>query len=127
MSLQTKIKRLPSGCLWGGAGGDDERDVMKRVRNVKDPEDLPSNRVLRNIKTDVVGILVFPNRDAYIIATGKDASMYKAEEPVAIGTGKSCALGAMDAGASAEEAVRIACRRDHNSKEPVHTLALESK
>lgn len=42
-----------------------------------------------------------------------------ADEYFAIGSGGSFALGAMDAGASAEEAVKIACKRDLYTSEPV--------
>ena len=43
----------------------------------------------------------------------------------AIGSGRKLALGAMEAGASAEQAVRIACRYDHISREPVKTIRLQ--
>lgn len=36
-----------------------------------------------------------------------------------VGSGASYAIGAMDAGATAEQAVAIACKRDGNSSEPV--------
>lgn len=45
----------------------------------------------------------------------------------AIGSGSRIALGAMAAGASAEEAVRIACRIDNGTREPVETLRLNEE
>lgn len=42
----------------------------------------------------------------------------------AIGSGGHFAVGAMDAGATVEEAVRIACKRDPNTSEPVHVVAI---
>ena len=53
-----------------------------------------------------------------LVSVGYEAPFY------AIGSGGALALGAMAAGASAEEAVRIACRFDHYSREPVHALHL---
>lgn len=46
------------------------------------------------------------------------------EDHMAIGSGGNYAMGALDAGASIEDAVRIACRRDPNSAEPIdlHTV-----
>lgn len=41
------------------------------------------------------------------------------DEYLAIGSGAAYAVGAMDAGATVEEAVKIACRRDCNTSEPV--------
>lgn len=42
----------------------------------------------------------------------------------AIGSGSDFAIGAMEAGADARKAVRIACKRDMNSRLPVHSLSL---
>lgn len=43
----------------------------------------------------------------------------------AIGSGRHIAIGAMAAGASAEDAVRIACHYDQMSMEPVNTQAIQ--
>lgn len=45
--------------------------------------------------------------------------------PCAIGSGECEALGAMLAGATAEEAVKIACRLDPHTREPVRVVTLE--
>jgi len=42
----------------------------------------------------------------------------------AIGSGSHFAVGAMDAGASVEDAVRIACKRDPNSSEPLSVVRI---
>lgn len=47
------------------------------------------------------------------------------DDYVGIGSGASYAIGAMDAGASAEEAIKIACDRDGNSCLPVQTYTFE--
>jgi ATP-dependent HslUV protease subunit HslV len=44
----------------------------------------------------------------------------------AIGSGRQIAIGAMAAGASAEEAVQIACRYDRISMEPVRTRMIDT-
>lgn len=52
-------------------------------------------------------------------------SEIKMSEPFhAIGSGKEIAIGAMAAGASAEDAVRIACIYDAYSAEPVRTVTV---
>jgi hypothetical protein len=47
------------------------------------------------------------------------------DAPFAMGTGGDYALGAMDHGASAEEAVAIACRRDTASGLPVQSVNID--
>lgn len=59
--------------------------------------------------------MVFDGKDLYLAAIG-DEGFWKLKldrkNPRAIGSGSQFALGAMDAGATAEQAVKIACLRD---------------
>ena len=72
---------------------------------------------------DFLALLVEP--DGRVVEYGRRLVPVGYEAPFyAIGSGGALALGAMAAGAGAEEAVRIACRFDHYSREPVHALHL---
>ena len=67
------------------------------------------------IVVDATGAMVFDNK----------LRRYAVDAPfLADGSGADIALGAMAAGASAEDAVRIACRLDTGSGEPVEAARL---
>ncbi len=62
--------------------------------------------------TDCSAIVVSGDK-VFEVASQKDIFLINQEhKPLALGTGGSFALGAMDAGCSAKEAVKIACNRD---------------
>lgn len=48
-----------------------------------------------------------------------------ARPPFAMGSGEKIAIGAMEAGASAEHAVRIACKYDVHSGEPIQVIDIK--
>lgn len=74
---------------------------------------------------DFALLAVYPNGEA-IYATGDcNPSGPLRADYFAIGSGEEYALGAMAAGCTAEEAVRIACWLDVWSEEPVVTLRHE--
>lgn len=102
-----KIYRLPDGSLYAGSGESAiimhlYQELLKAARVKK--------KVLPNIQ--LKGI------NAIVVANKKNVNYYEKgiwtslDYPFAIGTGSHYALAAMDNGASAEEAVRIACKRD---------------
>lgn len=101
-----KLYRLPNGSIFGGAGATHKcialrQELIKRIRSK--PFVLPS--------LDFKGITA-------LFVDGLKCFFYEKgmwdeiKIPYAIGSGAGFALAAMDAGASAEEAVRIACKRD---------------
>ena len=132
---QTKIIRLKSGALLGEAGDNDSRAVVKLLQNCKKYDNVPSALELAACKVDYCALLLLPNGELVQIAI--DRAENSAEDTYyanawrvnkggsAVGSGGSVAIGAMDAGKSAREAVEIACRRDPNSKAPVHAVALK--
>lgn len=77
-----------------------------------------------------------PRPDLRAIIVRPDGAVFLAEDvyfsgPIettcyAIGSGADFALGAMACGATAEEAVRVACRFDDHCGEPVHVLGKEA-
>lgn len=134
-----KIKRLSSGALLGSAGDNDCRALIEMLDKVKDAKHLPSRADLANTRLDYAGLLALPKGDVWYIATGKhDDAGYPADDDedygiwpattmggyAAVGSGADCALSAMDANASAKEAVAIAIRRNVYCRGPVHSMRL---
>lgn len=59
---------------------------------------------------DFTGIVAYPEGYVMLFEGGK--AFYEVKAPYAIGSGSDIALGALDQGATAEEAVRVACKRN---------------
>jgi len=130
-TLSKKIKRLKYGVLLGSAGDGDAR-VFDKLLSVKRPEDLPTYEQLIAMRLESMHLIIFPDRRIFKIATNYSqedgAGVWEVEGTfTAIGIGSHFAIGAMEAGATARQAVVIACRRDINSRLPVHTLSLPKK
>lgn len=136
-----KIVRLSSGALLGSAGDNDSRAMYELLDKVKDPRKLPSRADLAATKLDYDGLLALPKGGVYQIVTGKhtDAGYVEDDEAdfgcwpaatmggyAACGSGADYALSAMDAGATAREAVIIACRRNIYCRMPAHVVKLHS-
>lgn len=75
---------------------------------------------------DCCVLMIKPNGDVYLADTGLYFSGPIQCESHAIGSGAKFAIGAMAAGASAAEAVEVACRYDYHCGGPVMTLGKES-
>lgn len=126
IGLITKIKKFDTGVLYGAAGAGDDRALVAMLRNVRTPDDLPSCADLWDIHSDIAALVVFPDKSVYLVFTGQeDCGVMPLDAPTAVGSGKWVAIGAMDAGKGAVDAVKIACVRDCHSKGPVHSLALK--
>lgn len=139
-TLTTKISRSPWGLLIGGAGDNDDREVMKVLVALRTPNNLPSRETLGRIECDGSHLVVFPKSERIFEIlttavpmpnrTGSNAYFGITEimgEFHAVGSGNPIAIGAMEAGASAVEAVKIACRRNAWCRPPVHQLLLHPK
>lgn len=132
-----KLYTLSNGAILGTAGDDDIRKLMKLIGKAKKPSELPSKKKLAATKTDFKGILVLRTGEVYIVEVAKPKSLdadvdewtgYICEitdSMCAVGTGAPYAYGAMEFGASAEEAVEVACRRDPFSALPVQILKID--
>ena len=85
---------------------------------------------LSNYKTEnlIIGGIVFYLGDVYIIGCDEEEGFWKekfdANTPYASGSGKTYALTAMDMGASAKEAVKMAIKRDVYSGGKIKTAKL---
>jgi hypothetical protein len=135
-TLTSKIVRLSSGALLGQAGDNDARAVERLLDKVKTPAGLPSRDDILKIRLDYMGLLVLPRGRIFKVSmTHSSEANWNAEFKddvgvweiggfAAIGSGRLLAIGAMAAGKSAQEAVRIACRYDINSRPPVYTVKL---
>jgi hypothetical protein len=132
-----KIVRLSSGALFGSSGDNDCRAVELLLDKIKTFDKLPTAIQLADTHCDCVGILAFKTGEAVIIEIKEPeageqvewrASVYRANRGCAgVGTGGELAIGAMEAGATASQAVKIACGWDINSKPPVHVIQLGVK
>jgi ATP-dependent protease HslVU (ClpYQ) peptidase subunit len=129
---QTKVLRLDTGVLYGGAGHADDRELLHLLKNVASPHRLPSARSLIDASRECGAIIVFPDGAVWTITTGdnEDSGVCPIAAPfIAIGSGSKIAHGAMLAGASAARAVEVTCGQfgDIYCKPPVHTLRLEPR
>lgn len=137
-NLANKIIRLKSGALFGLCGSNDVRPIIRMLENVKTEKQMPSYEDLAAVRISGMYLLALPNRRVYKFQTTalaadsweeetQDIGMWRIELPfVAIGSGSEIAIGAMAHGASAQQAVRAACRFDINSRLPVHTHKLDA-
>lgn len=135
-TLSTKIVRLKSGALLGQCGSNDARPLVKLLDGVKSDRSLPSYDDICAIRVNGLYLLVLPNRRIFKIQTTAQAPSNWGTDvddigcwPVerrftAVGSGTDFAMGAMEAGAKASDAVSIACRYDMNSRLPVHKQVL---
>lgn len=129
----SKLQRLSSGAIIGGAGDNDDRAVIALLDKIKTFEKLPPKRDLAATRCSYEGVLVFPRGKVAMIViepqdeecNNYDAQVWEANLGfAALGSGSPYALGAMAAGKSAKEAVRIACKFDVHSRLPVYTMTL---
>lgn len=127
-----KLHRLRGGALLGQSGDADIRSLLSILQGSKTDKHIPSGSMLASLKADLECILVLPNKHIWVVYTGmiKDTEFWEGgavrclDPFITAGSGGQLALGAMEAGASAIEAVKIACRRDTFSGLPVRSLSL---
>jgi hypothetical protein len=141
--LANKIYRLSSGGLMGQAGQNDGRPLLALFDRVKSLAQLPSYEAIAALRVSSICLVVLPKGRLYKIATTLVSPEnwtedFETNNPDGIGiweltgfgacgSGTDAALGAMSAGASARDAVAIACKYDVNSRPPVHVVKLEQK
>ena len=136
-----KIKRLSSGALLGSAGENDSREMERLLDKIKHPDKLPTRTELIALRLGFEGLIAFPRGGVWLVSTGRvDDAGFPTEEDVesdmgvwpaatmggyaACGSGGDYALAAMDAGATARQAVEIACKRNIHCRPPVHVRKL---
>jgi ATP-dependent protease HslVU (ClpYQ) peptidase subunit len=138
-TLTTKISRLPNGALFGQAGMNDGRAVVKLMKEKN--WELPSFEELMQIRLDSTNLLVFKDGRIFKIVTVhippeiwdkdtkesiEDLGCWEVNRTfTAIGSGGPYAMGAMLAGVGAPRAVEIACQMDIYSRPPIDNLFLK--
>lgn len=138
--LTSKIVRLSSGALLGGAGQNDSRSLYTLLDRVKTPKQLPSYEAVMAVRADALMLLVLPKGRVYKIATTlvtpenwdihfqtetDDLGLWEITGAyAAVGSGADLALVAMDCHKAARDAVRLACKYDPYSRPPIHTLRM---
>ncbi|HUD10871.1 MAG TPA: hypothetical protein VMS08_00550 [Candidatus Saccharimonadia bacterium] len=136
LTRRSKIIKLSSGGLLGEAGAYDTRDMIELLDKVKKPAQLPSRRQIGDLKLEYSAILVLPGGKIYHVFADPpetdsghwDSGVYEVGETFfAVGSGKSYAFAILEEGGSAKRAVEIACRRDLNTRPPVHVVQLPVK
>lgn len=131
ITLDTKIKHTMVGGLVGCCGDNDSRDLEKWLDHVTCGSMLPTRKQLMEVPGNQTALLALPDSTLWVIELDSDKSEKNASgctrvtfPHFAIGCGGRCAMGALDFGATAQEAVEYACTRDLFCRPPVHTLEL---
>lgn len=114
-----KIERLPNGDYFLGSGHNLTIALSKAwAATGFDPDEQPEwPEPIQNYAFS--SVILKPDGTAWML-DDELAVFELLDKVIGIGSGSPYALGAMDAGASAEEAVMVACRRDLYTSEPVH-------
>lgn len=132
-TFKTKIRKLDNGLYIGSSGDNDDRALVKLVSSIVVDGNLtedhfPSVSKLQDMNQSITMIVVQPDtRKIFIVSVGTENNESNAvyeitQDFYAVGSGSHIALGAMAAGASAEEACRIACRFELHCMEPIHSF-----
>lgn len=130
-TLANKVFKLQNGILYGGAGDDDDRALLKLLGKVKRPKDFPPISELRKLRQDLSGLVVFPDGRVFTIDVSAEKDGYSSvceivEKVAAIGRGSIHALSAMAHGKSAIEAVEFACTMNVFSRPPITHVELKT-
>lgn len=123
---RTKKVDRTKNCLFGAAGnsGDCAR-FLDWARTNFDPERRPR---FKHRADDDAAILLIVNKDGIFIMEADDAGPELIDLPFyAVGSGALAALGAMEMGATMEQALDIAARYDDNTGAPFVILTLDEK
>ena len=115
-----KIVRLPDGSLFGAAGWQPE---IERAQNWLANGADPTIRPAKAEEADLEGILLKPDGSVWTVAHTFDVYRTNATTD-AVGSQKEFLYGAMAAGASAEEAVRLAIKCCGNAGGDVQVMRL---
>lgn len=114
-----KVCLMPGGVLMGSCGSDVDLTKFKRWLESGAHMEPPT------LEEEFGALLLDPSGRVEIVSSSCIGQEAKA--PIAIGSGMDLAIGAMDAGLSAEAAVEIASRRDPHTGGKITVLHLEPK
>lgn len=126
-----KIKRLSCGGLYACSGDADSRELFNLIDTRTLLGQMPSVPELLELELDANAIVILPNGKAYEVCVKHESDRKRAEALemnapfLATGSGWELAMGAMAMGASAKEAVKIACQFDVHSGGPIKTKKIK--
>lgn len=128
-----KIFRLKDGSLIGSAGDADDRTLRDFLDKLKGKD--PTPKQLAILELSFQAIIVRPTGEILCIDCTKEdtkdrwkVSILKfSDEYTAIGSGSSYALGAMDRGATASQAVKTAIKYDSQCGGRIQVLKLKEQ
>ena len=125
-----KLEKLSNGTILGTAGSADCREIVT-ILGKASLSKMPLKSKLRSTETTFRGIWVFPTGEVFKVSVEFEDNKWDAEilpileKQAAVGTGGAYALGAMLAGKSALEAVKIACKLDNNCGLPAESITIQ--
>lgn len=122
ISRCAKIEKLEDGRYFMGAGHNYPIRLTKQWMETGLQPDF--SIVVDDLEEYDFSCLVW-GPEGVLLIDSELGPFYLRDRYFAIGAGAAYALGAMDAGATAEQAVQIACRRDPNSSEPIDVEIVE--
>lgn len=135
-----KISRLTGGGLMGFAGAADTDEVRELFDRVKTGRTLPTRKQILECHTDFRAILALPDGSSWCVESGPDytdedgtkqknvwnAAVFPIHDDYfSVGSGSKWAKAAMDTGATAERAVRVALKNDAASGGKVQVFELQ--
>lgn len=127
-----KIIPLKWGALLGLAGDADARDLITLFDKMN-PDKFPTIQKIISLGLDTHCLLACPDGAVYTISSGVDegkpfAQILQIKEPfIAVGSGSKWAMGAMDRGATAAQAVKTAIKYDNQCGGKVQVYELTYK
>lgn len=125
-----KIERLPDGSFFLGSGHLYTIGKARRWALAGWEEDAAPgwDELMEEGAEEYAFSVLHVRKDGMVILLDDEMCPYFPDDDVlAIGSGAAYALGAMDAGATAEEALRIACLRDPSTSAPIHVEKFRTK
>jgi len=124
-----KIYTLSNGAYIACCGDADWRDALELIGSHTE-HDMPSRKVLADLKLEFGAIVVFPSNKVFIVEiapvneqgnwTAQCTEQY--EDFVALGAGLEFAYGVLEAGGTPKEAVEAACKRSLYCGPPVKVV-----
>ncbi len=126
----TKLFRLNKGGVIGISGNVDFRTLLELCCDIDNGDDLPSVEELSKINHRFTALLRLKD-GLFCVETGdelKKCGVIPLPPKVfmATGSGEEFALGALDMGADAKTAARVACKFDLFSAPPIQTMKVRT-
>lgn len=126
-----KIFRLKDSSLLGLAGDAATQEIV----DLFNKRDFPTVKKLKALEIDFTGIFVKPDGSIQLVEVSRPkeedkssqwtAIVFEIKEPfIAIGSGSKYALGAMERGATAEQAVKVSIKFDSSCGGPTQVYQL---